>query len=104
MEQNENITFYNIMGVETNASFSEIKDAYRNLIIQHHPDKGGDEEKFKDPIVAKYEAEGHPYYASGRLWDDGIIEPTQTRHVIGLSLSASLNKPIDDTKFGVFRM
>ena len=63
-----------------------------------------DEEKFKDPIVAKYEAEGHPYYASGRLWDDGIIEPTQTRHVIGLSLSASLNKPIDDTKFGVFRM
>ncbi len=63
-----------------------------------------DEEKFKEPIVAKYEEEGHPYYASGRLWDDGIIEPEQTRHVIGLSLSASLNQPIDDTKFGVFRM
>jgi 3-methylcrotonyl-CoA carboxylase beta subunit len=63
-----------------------------------------DEDKFKEPIVKKYEEEGHPYYASGRLWDDGIIEPEQTRQVIGLSLSASLNQPIEDTNFGVFRM
>ena len=63
-----------------------------------------DEAKFKEPIVAKYEHEGHPYYASGRLWDDGIIEPESTRSVIGLSLSAALNQPIDNTDFGVFRM
>ena len=56
-----------------------------------------DEAKFKEPIVAKYEHEGHPYYASGRLWDDGIIELESTRSVIGLSLSAALNQPIDDT-------
>ena len=63
-----------------------------------------EEEKFKEPIVSKYEHEGHPYYASGRLWDDGVIEPESTRSVIGLSLSAALNQPIDDTNFGVFRM
>jgi 3-methylcrotonyl-CoA carboxylase beta subunit len=63
-----------------------------------------EEEKFKEPIVSKYEHEGHPYYASGRLWDDGVIEPESTRSVIGLSLSAALNQPIDDPNFGVFRM
>jgi len=63
-----------------------------------------EEEAFKEPIRAKYEAEGNPYYATARLWDDGIIPPAETRRVLGLALSASLNAPIDDTRFGLFRM
>jgi 3-methylcrotonyl-CoA carboxylase beta subunit len=59
---------------------------------------------FKQPIIDTYETQGHPYYASARLWDDGIIDPAQTRMVLGLSLSATLNAPIDETRFGVFRM
>ena len=71
--------------------------------------KGGawsaeEEDAFKDPIRSQYEAEGHPYYATARLWDDGIIEPADTRMVLALSLSAALNAPIGETKFGVFRM
>ena len=60
--------------------------------------------QFKQPIIDTYETQGHPYYASARLWDDGVIDPADTRQVLGLSISASLNKPIKDTKFGVFRM
>ncbi|MCS6242167.1 MULTISPECIES: carboxyl transferase domain-containing protein [Shewanella] len=63
-----------------------------------------DEKAFKAPIVAQYDKEGHPYHASARLWDDGIIDPAQTRDVVGLALSAALNAPIEDTRFGVFRM
>jgi 3-methylcrotonyl-CoA carboxylase beta subunit len=63
-----------------------------------------DEEEFKAPIRAQYETQGHPYYASARLWDDGIIDPAETRNVLGLSISASLNAPIEKTRFGVFRM
>ena len=63
-----------------------------------------EEQQFKQPIVEKYEHQGHPYYASARLWDDGVIDPADTRMVLGLSISASLNKPIEDTQFGVFRM
>ncbi|MFT5692860.1 MAG: 3-methylcrotonyl-CoA carboxylase beta subunit [Oceanicoccus sp.] len=63
-----------------------------------------DEAEFKQPILDTYENQGHPYYASARLWDDGIIDPAETRKVLGLALSASLNKPIEDTKFGIFRM
>ena len=71
--------------------------------------KGGqwcaeDEEAFKAPIRAQYETQGHPYYATARLWDDGVIDPAQTRRVLGLSLAAALNAPIPPTKFGVFRM
>ncbi len=71
--------------------------------------KGGtwsaaDEAAFKDPIRAQYETQGHPYYASARLWDDGIVDPVDTRMVLGLSLSAALNAPIPETRFGVFRM
>jgi len=62
------------------------------------------EREFKQPIVEQYEKQGHPYYASARLWDDGVIDPAQTRQVLGLSLSAALNEPIPETKFGVFRM
>ncbi len=61
-------------------------------------------EAFKAPIRQKYEDEGNPYYATARLWDDGVIDPVQTRDVLGLAISASLNAPIPDTPFGVFRM
>jgi 3-methylcrotonyl-CoA carboxylase beta subunit len=63
-----------------------------------------DEEAFKAPIREQYESQGHPYYASARLWDDGIIDPAQTRTVLALGLSAALNAPIERTDFGVFRM
>lgn len=63
-----------------------------------------DEASFKQPIIDTYERQGHPYYASARLWDDGVIDPAQTRTVLALSLSAALNAPIEDTRFGVFRM
>ncbi|MCH2057381.1 MAG: methylcrotonoyl-CoA carboxylase [Thalassotalea sp.] len=65
-----------------------------------------DEEQaqFKQPIIDTYERQGHPYYASARLWDDGVIDPADTRQVLGLAISTSLNKPIADTQFGVFRM
>ena len=63
-----------------------------------------DEAAFKAPIRAQYEQQGHPYYATARLWDDGIIDPADTRHVLGLALAASLNAPIEPTRFGVFRM
>ena len=63
-----------------------------------------EEAAFRAPILEKYEREGHPLYSSARLWDDGIIDPARTREVLALSLSAALNAPIPDTKFGVFRM
>jgi 3-methylcrotonyl-CoA carboxylase beta subunit len=63
-----------------------------------------DEAKFKQPIIDSYEHQGHPYYASARLWDDGVIDPADTRMVLGLSISASHNRVIEDTKFGIFRM
>jgi 3-methylcrotonyl-CoA carboxylase beta subunit len=64
----------------------------------------GEESAFKAPIRERYEQQGHPYYASARLWDDGIIDPADTRRVLGLGLSAALNAPIPETRFGVFRM
>ncbi len=66
------------------------------------PDK--EEAAFKQPILEQYDAEGHPYYASARLWDDGVIDPADTRRVLGLAISASLNAPIEETRYGVFRM
>ncbi len=71
--------------------------------------KGGswsqeEEEAFKQPILEQYDRNGHPYYASARLWDDGVIAPEDTRRVLGLALSAALNAPIEATRFGVFRM
>ncbi|NQW01561.1 MAG: methylcrotonoyl-CoA carboxylase [Rhodospirillales bacterium] len=63
-----------------------------------------DEAAFKKPIRDQYERQGHPYYASARLWDDGIIDPVDTRRVLGLGLSAALNAPIEKTEFGLFRM
>jgi 3-methylcrotonyl-CoA carboxylase beta subunit len=71
--------------------------------------KGGtwpktEEEAFKQPILDQYDRQGHPYYATARLWDDGVIAPEDTRRVLGLAISAALNAPIEDTRFGVFRM
>jgi 3-methylcrotonyl-CoA carboxylase beta subunit len=71
--------------------------------------KGGswsheEEEAFKQPILEQYDRQGHPYYASARLWDDGVIAPADTRCTLGLALSAALNAPIEETRFGVFRM
>ncbi|MEP7329897.1 MAG: carboxyl transferase domain-containing protein, partial [Betaproteobacteria bacterium] len=63
-----------------------------------------DEDAFKTPVRDKLTAEAHPYFASARLWDDGVIDPTDTRQVLGLAISASLNRPVESTKFGVFRM
>jgi 3-methylcrotonyl-CoA carboxylase beta subunit len=63
-----------------------------------------EEEEFKQPIREQYEEEGNPYYATARLWDDGIIAPSETRRVLALALAATLNAPIPETKFGVFRM
>jgi 3-methylcrotonyl-CoA carboxylase beta subunit len=71
--------------------------------------KGGkwskdEEEKFKSPIRDQYERQGHPYYATARLWDDGVIDPADTRRVLGLALAATANAPLEETRFGVFRM
>ena len=63
-----------------------------------------EETAFKQPVLDQYEREGHPFYGSARLWDDGIITPVETRRVVALALSASLNAPIPQTRFGVFRM
>src|SRR5262249_46424086 len=71
--------------------------------------KGGkwsveEEAAFKAPIHEQYDRQGSAYYATARLWDDGIIDPAETRNVLGLALSAALNAPEEETRFGVFRM
>jgi 3-methylcrotonyl-CoA carboxylase beta subunit len=63
-----------------------------------------EEQAFRQPILEQYEVQGHPYYATARLWDDGVIDPADTRRVLALGLSAALNAPIGEPKFGVFRM
>ncbi len=74
------------------------------LEARGEPWSEADEDSFKDPIRTQYEHQGHPYYASARLWDDGIIDPADSRRVLGLGLSAALNAPIEATEFGIFRM
>jgi 3-methylcrotonyl-CoA carboxylase beta subunit len=74
-----------------------------------HRSQGGnwsieEEREFQAPIRAQYEHQGNPYYATARLWDDGVIDPADTRLVLGLGLSAAANAPIEPTKFGLFRM
>ena len=61
-------------------------------------------DEFKRPILEKYETEGNPYYSTARLWDDGVIDPADTRQVLGLALSVVLNSPKEESQFGVFRM
>jgi 3-methylcrotonyl-CoA carboxylase beta subunit len=63
-----------------------------------------EEAVFKKPVQDQYESQGHPYYASARIWDDGVIDPAETRTVLGLGISASLNAAIEKTHFGIFRM
>ena len=63
-----------------------------------------EEEEFKQPLRDQFETEGNPYYATARLWDDGIIAPSETRRVLALAFSATLNAPVPETRFGVFRM
>jgi 3-methylcrotonyl-CoA carboxylase beta subunit len=63
-----------------------------------------EEEAFKQPIREEYERQGHPYYASARLWDDGVIDPADTRRILGLCLAAAHNSPQRATRFGTFRM
>jgi 3-methylcrotonyl-CoA carboxylase beta subunit len=76
-----------------------------NLAAGGNPEMSADEKaEFEKPILDKYEKESSAYFSSARLWDDGIIDPTQTRDILGLAISASLNAKIPDTKFGVFRM
>ena len=84
-----------VMGGEQAAMVLSLVGTYAN-----------DEEReaYRSEIRAKYELEGNPYYATARLWDDGVIDPAQTRDVLALAISASLNAPIPETKFGVFRM
>jgi 3-methylcrotonyl-CoA carboxylase beta subunit len=63
-----------------------------------------DETQFKQPIIDQFDAQGHPLHASARLWDDGIIDPRNTREILRLSLAAALNAPVPETRFGIFRM
>lgn len=92
-----------VMGGEQAAKvLAQVKrDNYQRQEIEWSQEE---EEKFKAPIEKMYETQGHPYYASARLWDDGIIDPADSRKVLSLALSASLNAPIRKTRFGIFRM
>ena len=75
-----------------------------NLATRGEAMTTAEEEAFKAPIIAKYETEGNPYYSTARLWDDGIIDPLDTRRVLALGLAAATRAPIPETRFGVFRM
>ena len=66
--------------------------------------EAGDEQQIRQPILDKYETEGSPYYSTARLWDDGILDPVQTRHALALGISAAYNAPVPPPKFGIFRM
>jgi len=77
----------------------------RDALERHGKSWSAEEEaSFKKPTLEMFEEQSHPLYASARLWDDGIVDPRKTRQVLTMSLSASLNAPIEDTRFGVFRM
>jgi 3-methylcrotonyl-CoA carboxylase beta subunit len=92
-----------VMGGEQAAHvLAQVKRDQKERAGEEWPEQ--DELTFKAPILAQYEEQGHPYYASARLWDDGVIDPAQTRQVLGLAISAALNRPVDETRFGVFRM
>jgi 3-methylcrotonyl-CoA carboxylase beta subunit len=68
------------------------------------PFSADDDAALRQPILDKYELEGSPYYATARLWDDGVLDPAKTRDALALGISASYNAPIPDAKFGIFRM
>ncbi len=91
------------MGGEQAASvLSQVK---RDKLVENHADwTAEEEESFKKPIRDQYETQGHPYYATARLWDDGILDPVETRRVLGLALAIADNGTTGQTKYGVFRM
>ncbi len=92
-----------VMGGEQAASvLAQVKRAQKEN--SGEPWSAQDEDAFKQPLRDKYETQAHAYFASARLWDDGVIDPAETRQVLGLAISAALNRPIEDTTFGVFRM
>ncbi|HRH30104.1 MAG TPA: carboxyl transferase domain-containing protein, partial [Aquabacterium sp.] len=92
-----------VMGGEQAASvLATVKR--EGLQASGQPWSADEEEAYKAPIRAQYEVQGHPYHASARLWDDGIIDPTHTRRVLALGLSMAANAPVQPTRFGVFRM
>ncbi len=96
-------SWISVMGGEQAASvLAQIKRDAKTVRGEKWSKKG--ENDFKKPILEQYTTQGHPYHASARLWDDGIIKPADTRMVLGLGISAALNAPIEDTTFGVFRM
>ena len=74
------------------------------LRVVRGPDDPEPEEAFRARIRTQYETQGHPWYSTARLWDDGVIDPADTRTVLGLALSAAANAPLGDPAFGVFRM
>jgi 3-methylcrotonyl-CoA carboxylase beta subunit len=74
------------------------------LAREGKPFPGDEEQGLRQPILEKYDHEGSPYYSSARLWDDGILDPADTRRFLALGLSAAYNAPIPDAKFGIFRM
>jgi len=91
-----------VMGGEQAAAvLTQVKQEQRAR--QQRPLSDEEVEALRAPILAKYEEEGSPYYSSARLWDDGIIPPADTRSVLGLGISAALNAPIPESRFGVFR-
>jgi len=92
-----------VMGGEQAAAvLGQLKEDRAEL--QGHTISDEEMTAFKRPILETYDKQGHPYYASARLWDDGVIDPVDTRDILGMAISASLNAPIEDTRFGVFRM
>jgi 3-methylcrotonyl-CoA carboxylase beta subunit len=92
-----------VMGGEQAASvLSTVRS--EQLDSAGNPWSAKDEEAFKAPIREQYEAQGNPYYSTARLWDDGIIDPADTRTVLGLALSVCANAPVEPVSYGVFRM
>jgi acetyl-CoA carboxylase carboxyltransferase component len=92
------------MGGEQAAGvLSTVKNS--NLVTQGKPEMSPEERaEFERPVLAKYEKEGSCYYSSARLWDDGVIDPLQTRDILGLCLGVTQNEKIPDSKYGIFRM
>lgn len=92
-----------VMGGEQAASV--LATVKQDQLARRNESMSDDEEAaFKQPILDRYETQGHPFYASARLWDDGVIDPVDTRQVLALALSAALNAPVTESRFGVFRM
>jgi 3-methylcrotonyl-CoA carboxylase beta subunit len=92
-----------VMGGEQAASvLAQVKAAKQTKAGEKWPP--AEEKAFKDDIIAQYDQQGHPYYGSARLWDDGVIDPLHTRHVLASGLSIALNAPIPETRFGIFRL